>query len=275
MNKLNTKLAIVCLIFTAPLAAQASDEDSLQDQIRFYHYSVTQSSVSPALSEQSKSQKLRLLENARRQVELGHDLVARELLRTVAQRLYRMPANQQASTQAQLGLDEANAISKAIESILPQAHRIAMEKQADQEPLHRVMLDHQIARAALEANDMTTASSLLQASYRVLKQTVADLRAGDQLIVKLPEPNSREGWMDAAHRYLDWRYFNRQLLAAARDRGIDTTQLVEANRDADQIYDLASSIALQGDWKQAVATVDRAYRILEKAWQNAGVDVGV
>lgn len=186
-----------------------------------------------------------------------------------------MPPNKSASVATHHGIEKTSAIWETMASILPQAHRIASEKKTNQDQLHRLMLDHQIAKAALDSNDVATASELLNTTYRLMKQTVAELRSGDRLYIKLPQPDSREGWMDAAHRYLDWRYFNRELLSEMQLRGINTSDIEKANLDADQTYDLASSIAFQGDWEQAVETVDQAYRILEKAWQNVGVDIGI
>ncbi len=60
-----------------------------------------------------------------------------------------------------------------------------------------------------------------------------------------------------------------------KNNQLDTGDIDRANADADQMYDLASTIALQGDWRQAVATVDQAYRILENAWRDVGIDVGI
>lgn len=274
MKKLMSILAFSSLTISAPVTVQASMAHPLHEQISFYKYSVTQSSVSPTLSEQSKSEKLALLNDARQQVELGNYGNAKGLLKTVAQSLYSMSPGQNHS-EAHLSSRKASAIVEAMESILPQAQRIASEKQTGQEQLDQVMLDHQRAKAALKSNDFATASNLLKSSYRLLKQNVADLRSGDRLMINLPAPDSREGWMDAAHRYIDWRYFNRQLLSELQLRGMNTANIDQANVDADQMYDLASNIALQGDWEQAVATVDQAYRILEKAWLKAGVDVGV
>ena len=274
MIRFVNSLAIAGLVLFSPMAAQANST-ALADQIRFYEYSVMRSSVSPTLSDEAKSEKMQLLEDARYQVALGNNRTAQGLLKRVAQDLYRMTPVASGQPVARMGVDEAEAILSAIESILPQAHKIALEKQVDQEPLVRVMRDYQVARVALDANDMATVSNVLDDAYRALKQHVAGLRSGDLLMIKLPDPGSREGWMDAAHRYLDWRYFNSELLTAMQDSGLDTSDIDKANREADQVYDLASTIALQGDWQQAVATVDRAYRILEKAWRNVGVDVGI
>lgn len=274
MNRLINSLAAASLILTLPLAARA-DSGALLEQIQAHEYAVTRSSVSPTLSDELKAEKLQLLDDARRQVELGHYRTAEGLLKKVAQNLYSMSPEPEQMTGTHLSMNGARAIWAAMDAILPQAQRIAREKQASQEPLDQVMQDHQLARMALESDDLATASNLLRSSYRVLKQNIADLRSGDRLIIELPDPNSREGWMDAAHRYLDWRYFNRQLLSAMQENGLDTSDIDEANANADQLYDLASNIALQGDWKQAVATIDQAYRVLERAWRNVGVDLGV
>ena len=272
MNKYLGTLAVAGMLLTTPLVTQANSEHALRDQINYYEYSITQSSVSPSLSEARKTEKLQLLHDARQQVDLGHYRTAAGILSKVAQNLYTLSPK---GTGAGPSQDRIEAIMSAIASILPQAQKIALQKQFDQASLHQVMEDYQRAKAALEANDRTTASQLLESSYRVLKENVATLRSGDRLLIQLPAADSREGWMDAAHRYLDWRYFNRQLLSSMREDGINTSVIDQANLDADQAYDLATNIALQGDWKQAVATVDQAYRILENAWRDVGVDVGI
>ena len=275
MNTSNILTVLAGLMLTAPLAAQANNPDSIENQIKFYEYSITQSSVSPTLSEQRKSEKLGLLDMARNLAALGNERRAEAILNQIAEQLYPVPTQRSAASQEQLDIERAHAISKAMASILPQAHQIALEKQADQSQLHRLTLDHQVAKSALESNDMSSAHDLLLASYREMKHSVANLRSGDRLFIELPQPDSREGWMDAASRYLDWRYFNRQLLAEMENSNQFFGEIDQANRDADQLYDLASSIALQGDWAQAVDTVDQAFAILEKAWRDIGIDVGV
>lgn len=272
MNKLFSALLFPGLLLATPLAAQASASHPLYDQLRFYEYSVTRSSVSPTLSEQRKSEKLELLEDARRHVESGNYRDAEALLQKLAQNLYSMSPEQD---RTRLSIKETLAILQAIDSILPQAQRIALEKQAGQEQLERVKQDHQLAKEALKNHDLITAGNLLQSSYRLLKQNVADLRSGDLLRINLPAADSREGWMDAANRYADWRYLNRQLLVEMRQRGLDTNDINQANTDADRLYHQASNIALQGNWEQAVETADQAYRILERAWRKTGMDIGV
>ena len=206
---------------------------------------------------------------------MGNFRTAEGLLKKVAQNLYSMSPAGQDTTRTTMSPAEAEAIWAAMESILPQARKIAREKQAGQQQLDRVMQDHQLARAALESNDLATASSLLQGSYRMLKQNVAELRSGDWLMIALPAADTREGWMDAAHRYIDWRYFNRQLISTMEDSGMNAGDIDQATLEADQIYGQASNIALQGDWEQAVATLDQAYQILEKAWLRSGVNFGI
>ena len=274
MNKLFSKLLVSSLILASPLAVQASLSQPMYKEIQFYEYSVTRSSVSPTLSEQRKSEKLELLGDARRQVESGNYPQAKAILKTVARNLYSMSPGQDQNQQG-VSIHETIAILAAMDSILPQAQRIALEKQAGQEQLDRVKRDHQLAKEAIKAHDFVTASNLLQSSYRLLKQNVADLRSGDSLMINLPAADSREGWMDAANRYIDWRYLNRQLLFEMRQRGMDTNDLNRANADADQLYHQASNVALQGNWEQAVETADQAYRILEKAWRDTGMDIGV
>ncbi len=274
MNRSMPSLALASLIVSVPLAAQA-DRSRLLDQIQFHEYAVMQSSVTPTLNDQLKSEKLALIDDARSQVELGNYRTAEGLLKKVAQNLYRMKPDQPMGDTPQLSMNGARAIWAAMDAMLPQAQRIAREKQASEAQLQQVERNHHLARAELEANDLAGASDLLLGSYRVMKQHIADLRSGERLMIELPDPNSREGWMDAAHRYLDWRYFNRELLSAMKNNQLDTGDIDRANADADQMYDLASTIALQGDWRQAVATVDQAYRILENAWREAGIDVGI
>ena len=272
MNTYLKSLSITSVFLAASFSAQASNSHPLHDEIRFYEYSITQSSVSATLSEANKAEKLDLLVDARRQVDLGHYRTAEGILKKVAQNLYRMSAEE--SGQRAHTVKSVQASLQAIASILPQAQLIALEKKAGQETLNQVMLGYQDAKFALETNDLGKARLLAQKSYRMLKENVAELRSGELLLIELPATDSREGWMDAAQRYLDWRYFNRQLESAMKEKGLNTNIVNKASVDADQIYDLATNIALQGDWQQAVATVDQAYHILEQAWTNVGVDIG-
>lgn len=274
MKKITVPMALSSILLLAPLASNANTAHSLYDQIRFFEYSVTQSSVSPTISEQRKSEKLDLLSNARQQVASGNYPQAKVLMREVARNLYGMspePSNEQTL----LSIHKTTAILEAMDSLLPEAQRIALEKQAGQEKLNQITQDHQLAKAAIRSHDFVTASGLLQTSYRQLKQNLAELRSGDLLMINLPAANSREGWMDAANRYIDWRYLNRQLQQEMRQRGMDTITIDQARQSADHLYNSASDIALQGNWEQAVETADQAYRILEKAWRDSGIDIGV
>lgn len=57
--------------------------------------------------------------------------------------------------------------------------------------------------------------------------------------------------------------------------GAKSKALEQAKTRADTLYEEASSITLNGDWKAAVKKVDPAYRVLEKPWNEAGIDLGV
>jgi tetratricopeptide (TPR) repeat protein len=274
MGKLKTSLLFSTFVLLSPLAVQANTAHPLYEQIQFYEYSVTQSSVSPTISEQRKTEKLALLDEARRQVESGNYPQARGLMKEVAQNLYSMSPEPK-HDQALLTIHKTTAILRAMDSLLPEAHRIALEKHAGSDQLEQIKQDHQRAKAAIRSHDLVTASALLQSSYQQLKQNLSELRSGDLLIINLPAANSREGWMDAASRYIDWRYLNTQLLQEMRQRGMSTIDIDQAKENADHLYNSASDIALQGNWEQAVETADQAYRILEKAWRDTGIDIGV
>ena len=274
MNNISIPLLFSAVVCLSPLVAHANTSHPLYEQIQFYEYSVTQSSVSPIISEQRKREKLDLLSDARRHIETGDYAQARSLMRTVAQNLYSM-SPEPVYDQSLLTIHKTTAILEAMDSLLPEAQRISREKQANQEQLEQIMREHQLAKTAIRSHDLVTASALLQNAYRQLKQNLAQLRSGDLLMISLPAADSREGWMDAATRYIDWRYLNRQLQQEMRQRGMDTNDIDQARENADHLYNSASDIALQGDWEQAVETADQAYRILEKAWRDNGIDIGV
>lgn len=274
MKPVVVPLSFSIALLLLSLGAQANTTHPLYEQIQFYEYSVTRSSVSPMLSEQRKREKLTLLNDARSQIESGNYDQARGLMNTVARNLYRMPPQPDYNRNL-LTIHKTTAILEAMDSLLPEAQRISLEKAVDQEELDRIKQKHQHAKTAIRSHDLVTASSLLQDAYRQLQQHVAELRSGDQLMISLPAADSREGWMDAATRYIDWRYLNRQLLVEMRQQGMDTSEIDLARENADHLYNSASDLALQGDWEQAVETADQAYRILEKAWRDNGLDVGV
>ena len=172
MNQLTVPLFFSSVLLLAPLAAQATKAHPLFDQIQFYEYSVTQSSVSPTISEQRKSEKLGLLNDARRHVESGNYPQARSLMREVAQNLYSMP-REPAHDQTLLTIHKTTTILKVMDSLLPEAQRISLEKQAGQDQLKQIKQDHQLAKAAIRSHDFVTASKLLQSSYRQLQENLS------------------------------------------------------------------------------------------------------
>lgn len=277
MKKLSTiAIASSLIIVSLNVNANAGNSQPIFNKLDFYEFSVTRSSISELYDEDYKAEQLSLIERARTQASLGNLRTAEGLLQQVAKSIYAMPGqNQSSPTLSYKDSKRMQSVFNAIDSILPHAQKIALEKESDIYELAQVKSNYLRAKYALSEDDATSAKAIIEQTYLQLKQSVAGLRSGDRLYLTIPAPDSREGWQDAAKRFQDWRFLNQHLQTEMLSNGANPEIFEQARIQADNLYEEASSIALMGDWKAAVERVDLAYRVLEKSWSQSGIDIGV
>ena len=277
MNKPSI-LAIACslILFSINVNANPGDKHPIFNKIDFYEFSVTRSSISELYEEDFKAKQLGLIEQARKQASMGNLRTAEGLLQQVAKSIYAMPGQKQApSILSFKDTRRMEMVFDAVDSILPQAQKIALEKEAGIYELAQVKSNYLRAKNALSEDDNAAAKSIIEQTYLQLKHNVAGLRSGDRLYLNIPAPDTREGWQDAAKRYQDWSFLNQYLQAKMRINGADVEVFEQAKVRADSLYEEATNIALKGDWKAAVDRVDLAYRVLEKSWTESSIDIGI
>ena len=277
MKKIST-LVIASSLFIATFNVNASDANkhSIFNKMDFYEFSVTSSSISENFKDEFKTEQLTMIDRARKQASMGNMRTAEGLLKQVAKSIYAMPDKRPSSTSLSYkDSKRMQSVFNAVDSILPHAQKIALEKESDIFELAQVKSDYLRAKDALSNNDATTAKTIIEQTYLQLKKSVAGLRSGDRLYLTIPAPDSREGWQDAAKRFQDWRFLNQYLKTEMISYNDNPEIFEQAKLRADSLYEEASNIALKGEWKAAVEKVDLAYRVLEKSWSESGIDTGV
>ena len=277
MKNLPTIAIASSLLFASfNITANTDNQNTLFSKLDFYEFSVTRSSISDRYGEDYKAQQLTLIERARKQASMGNLRTAEGLLQQVAKNIYAMPVQKQPTTAlSNKDRKRMQSVFSAVDSILPHAQKIAVEKQSDIFKLAEVKSSYLRAKNALSENDTAMAKSIIEKTYLQLKQSVVGLRSGDRLYLTIPSPDTREGWQDAAKRFQDWRFLNQHLQSEMQYNADSAEVFEQATALADGLYEEASSIALMGDWTSAVDKVDLAYRVLEKSWSQSGIDIGI
>jgi hypothetical protein len=277
MKKLSTIAIASSLLFVSlNINANSDNKQSIASKIHFYEFSVTKSSISGLYGEDFKANQMDLIFRAREQANLGNLLTAEGLLQRVAKNIYAMPDEKQSTSS--LTIKESQRMQtmlKAVESILPHAQTIAVEKESRIDELAQIKSNVLRAKNELSDDNGVAAKPIIEDAYLQLKQSVAGLRSGDRLYLTIPDPKTREGWQDSAKRFQDWRFLNEYLQAKMKINGADVDVFEKAQSGADSVYEEATSIALKGDWEAAVDRLDVAYRVLEKSWRDAGIDLGI
>ena len=277
MKKLPT-ITIACSLIFVSLNAHSNEStpNPIFSKMDFYEFSVTSSSISESFEEDYKLEQLALIDRARKQAKMGNLRTAEGFLQQVAKSIYAMPDKRPSSSNLSYkDSKRMQSVFNAVDSILPHAQKIALEKESDIYELAQVKSSYLRAKTALSENDAAMAKSIIEHTYLQLKQSVAGLRSGDRLYLTIPDADTREGWQDAAKRFQDWRFLNQHLQSEMQSNGSNAEIFEQASTLSDRLYEEASSIALQGDWKAAVDKVDLAYRVLEKSWSQSGIDIGI
>jgi hypothetical protein len=277
MKKLSTIAIASSLLFVSlNINANSANNQSIASKLDFYEFSVTSSSISGLYGKDFKAKQMDLIGRAREQANMGNLLTAEGLLQRVAKNIYAMPGEKQSPSSLSIKESERmQMVFDAVESILPHAQAIAVEKESSIYELAQVQSNVVRAKNELAEDNSAAAKSIIEDAYLQLKQNVAGLRSGDRLYLTIPAPDTREGWQDAAKRFQDWRFLNEYLQAQMVLNGADVDVFEKAQSGADSLYEEATSIALKGDWEAAVERLDVAYRVLEKSWRDAGIDLGI
>ena len=278
MKKLPT-ITIACSLILVSLNAHSNEStpNPIFSKMDFYEFSVTSSSISESFEEDYKLEQLALIDRARKQAKMGNLRTAEGFLQQVAKSIYAMP-DKRPSSSSNLSYKDSKrmqSVFNAVDSILPHAQKIALEKESDIYELAQVKSSYLRAKTALSENDAAMAKSIIEQTYLQLKKSVAGLRSGDRLYLTIPDADTREGWQDAAKRFQDWRFLNQHLQSEMQYNAESAEVFEQATALADGLYEEASSIALMGNWKSAVEKVDLAYRVLEKSWSQSGIDIGI
>jgi tetratricopeptide (TPR) repeat protein len=187
--------------------------------------------------------------------------------------LYPVGSGDGTALQGKKRLEWLESVSEVTAALLPPAYGIAEEKGGGTTRLDQIAQRHEAGLRAWEAGDIDLAEEVITAAYRDLQTEVAALRSGDLLTIDLPSNDTREAWLEAERRYLDWRFTADWMEQSAAAMGADPEAIATGSRLAQEIYDQAAAHAARGEWAAAVEALDRAYAVMEEYWRLAGIDI--
>lgn len=265
----------VCLFVGATESGQAPQTEvtDVRDQIRALESSIKQSSVTHLYSAEERQIKLDLLARARHEADQSNFEGALELVERVGAMLYPVESGDGVQLTGQKRLEWLESVSEVMAALLPPAYGITEEKGGGMAKLDRIAQRYDAGLRAWEAGEIDLAEEVIIGAYRDLQVEVADLRSGDLLTIDLPSNNTREAWLEAERRYLDWRFTADWMEQSAASMGADPEAIATGSRLAREIYDEAAAHATREEWAAAVDALDRAYAVMEEYWRLAGVDI--
>ena len=238
-------------------AGQAADTEAtdLRDQIRAMEGSVKQSSVTHLYTAEQRQTKLDLLAQARREADRGNFNGALERVEQVGQMLYPVGSGDGTALEGKKLREWLESVSEVTAALLPPAYGIVEEKGGGTTKLDRIAQRHEAGVRAWEAGDIDLAEEVIVGAYRDLQTEVAALRSGDLLTIELPSNDTREAWLEAERRYLDWRFTADWMEQSAAALGADPEAIATGSRLAQDIHDEAAAHAARGEWAAEVVRI--------------------
>lgn len=253
-----------------PLTAAAGlAVGELDRLLRETDWNLKHSSIAPTIDRATRGRSAALLERARTEIAAGHLRTAQDLIRQAARPLVEMDTAMVAHPDP---TRQFNDLRAALESITIGAEAVAREKG---KPMALQPASRQaIARSEqlLEQGQTDDAMATLRERYVEVKQTVATLRDGDQIVIRAPDGRDAAHWEDGVRRMDDRRHLTEYLIIEARAEGIDDAPLQEAMSIAERSLKTAEEHARLQRWDQAYASLDLAYVQIEEQWKKVGLE---
>lgn len=264
-------LAAGSLLTAASL--QAASPQSVEDQLRVMEQAATQSSVTSSIAPHQQLENLAWIEKARASLESGNHKTAAMQLDRAARSLYPVRESARIQLSGDKQVRWLHQVDRAISALLPVAQGLAREGEGEAGPLEEARNLHLKGQRALQDNQLLLAQDLLESAYEQLQAQVVAMRDGDRLEVAQVETDTRAAWKEAQRRYQDWLVTGRWMAQAHNLLNVDPDLIAEGSVAADSLYENAKDRALNGNFAEAVATMDQAYLTLERYWRQAGVDI--
>lgn len=286
MNRQNSRSAMihaaaVALLLSASVATATTGRIDMQSELRelsreaaVLDYSLNNSSVTAHLPDSLRFEGGRLIGQAREQIAQGQVLTAKESLREIALMIYPVSVAGEVDRAGRPAEQQwMSDLKGVIASLIPVAVELSSEKQLHEGSVADAAELYRAGVVALAAGDQQRSRLLLEQAYGGLQRILVDLRSGDYLYVKLPQPGTEAAWEDAARRFNDWQATGEQLLGDWRSLDLEVAQVEEANSRSLDLYREGLALAGRGEWLAATRLVDQACAVLEESWRSMGIDV--
>ncbi len=257
------------------LAAENSKQNNheIYSQIKVMEHSVNESSVSQYLSPEVVEESQQMLNKARGQARIGNYITAHQIVSGVGQTIYRMNKTETSISGYSSKEVWIREMISVIESLMPAANEIAIEKGRGQNLLSSNQGMYLDGLDAFLSGDMQTAEILIKGAYTGLQNVVSDLRSGDRLVIELPEENTAEAWQDADRRYSDWLFTSQKLIELSQIAPQEAEKARQMLNDAGSRYGVARELANSQKWGEAVTSLDDAFLIMQDSWRVLGIEI--